>query len=270
MKYRIAHHVLHEYSKPVFLERHTFRFRPREDGTQRVTRFDLTINPKPSNASEGRDISDNSVLECFFNDPTEFLRIAAMTEVETLRENPFDFLVEPIIVEPVFGNDELSQFALECFESSERDFYGALHTLNSAIYSRTNIVIRDDGSPQSAIETLTKKEGACRDVAVLFCDVAKIIGLPSRFVSGYQVPDPGGAEQHLHAWAEVCIPGGGWRGFDPTHGVLVGDRHVSIAASYDPADANPISGTFRGTGAIAKLSAKIVVEASANGDPVAS
>ncbi|MEO0770789.1 MAG: 4Fe-4S binding protein, partial [Cyanobacteria bacterium J06649_4] len=35
----------------------------------------------------------------------------------------------------------------------------------------------------------------------------------------------------LHAWAEVYIPGGGWRGFDPTLGLAVGDRHIAIATN---------------------------------------
>lgn len=39
---------------------------------------------------------------------------------------------------------------------------------------------------------------------------------------------------------------GGWRGFDPTHGVAVSDAHAAPAAAACPADAAPVDGHFRG------------------------
>ena len=71
-------------------------------------------------------------------------------------------------------------------------------------------------------------------------------GLAARFVSGYAHVDDHG-DHELHAWAEVYLPGGGWRGYDPTHGLAVADRHVALAAAALPADAAPVSGAFRGS-----------------------
>ena len=45
---------------------------------------------------------------------------------------------------------------------------------------------------------------------------------------------------------EVYIPGGGWRGFDPTNGVAVHGKHVAIATSAQPVLTTPVSGTYRG------------------------
>ncbi len=50
----------------------------------------------------------------------------------------------------------------------------------------------------------------------------------------------------MHAWAEVYVPGGGWRGYDPSQGLAVAATHVAVAAAADPRLAAPISGTFRG------------------------
>jgi transglutaminase-like putative cysteine protease len=49
-----------------------------------------------------------------------------------------------------------------------------------------------------------------------------------------------------HAWAEVLIPGAGWRGFDATTGLMVHDRYVVVAVGRDYLDANPQHGSFKG------------------------
>jgi len=78
-------------------------------------------------------------------------------------------------------------------------------------------------------------------------------GLATRFVSGYQEGDSDMTHRHLHAWVEVYIPGGGWRGYDPSHGLAVADRHIALSASYAPAGTLPVKGNFRGTGVTAEM-----------------
>jgi transglutaminase-like putative cysteine protease len=50
----------------------------------------------------------------------------------------------------------------------------------------------------------------------------------------------------LHSWAEVFVLGAGWIGFDPSVGLAVSNRHIALAASYDPARTAPSSGMFWG------------------------
>jgi transglutaminase-like putative cysteine protease len=74
------------------------------------------------------------------------------------------------------------------------------------------------------------------------------MGIAARFVSGYELGsamNPNGGD--LHAWAEVYLQGGGWRGYDPSRGLAVADDHIPVAASSDPALASPVSGSFRGS-----------------------
>jgi transglutaminase-like putative cysteine protease len=89
-------------------------------------------------------------------------------------------------------------------------------------------------------------EGSCRDLAVLFCDVCRAMGIAARFVSGYECASAGRQDSYMHAWAEVYLPGAGWRGYDPSRGLAVSNTHVAVAAGFDYDLASPIAGAYFG------------------------
>ena len=92
--------------------------------------------------------------------------------------------------------------------------------------------------------------------------VARIWGVPSRYVSGYV--DIGGGESGqppagaTHAWAECKLPGLGWVGFDPTNRCLADHRHVRIGAGRDYRDVAPTRGVLQGGGTM-KLDVEVRV-----------
>ena len=80
------------------------------------------------------------------------------------------------------------------------------------------------------------------------------LGIAARFVSGYQAhADTPDGRRHLHAWPEVFLPGFGWRGYDPTHGLAVADGHVALCAAPDQAATMPVEGGFYGDGVAGAL-----------------
>ena len=81
---------------------------------------------------------------------------------------------------------------------------------------------------------------------MLMVTCCRVVGLPARFVSGYQLLDPAPEQYDLHAWAEVYLPGAGWRGFDPSAGSEVSDRYVVLATSSKPELTAAVSGSFSG------------------------
>jgi transglutaminase-like putative cysteine protease len=99
--------------------------------------------------------------------------------------------------------------------------------------------------------------GSCRDFTVLYMALCRSLGLACRFVSGYHIAESQ-AEAELHAWAEVYLPGAGWRGFDPTYGVAVQENHIALSASPYPEFCLPISGHYKGL-ANSKLETKIQI-----------
>jgi transglutaminase-like putative cysteine protease len=78
-------------------------------------------------------------------------------------------------------------------------------------------------------------------------EAARSLGLAARFVSGYlYAPPADGSSGATHAWAEVYLPGAGWKGFDPTIGAVVGSDHIAVAVARLPDEVSPVSGSYFG------------------------
>ena len=79
------------------------------------------------------------------------------------------------------------------------------------------------------------------------------------FVSGYECVPSRGADAYMHTWAEVYLPGIGWRGYDPSRGLAVSNRHLAVAAGFSPDLAAPVSGWYLGQ-AKSQIDASLIVE----------
>ncbi len=112
-----------------------------------------------------------------------------------------------------------------------------------------------------------RKEGSCRDLAVLFIETCRSVGIAARFVSGYHTVQPWQGARQLHAWAEIFLPGAGWRGYDPSQGLAVADQHIAIAAGATPQLAAPVTGSFRGNGVQSSFTAEIEIRALPESTP---
>ncbi len=134
-----------------------------------------------------------------------------------------------------------------------------LSNLTRHIHGEHETIIRLQGAPLAAAETLAAGAGACRDLTVLFIEAARALGLAARFVSGYLATQTEGSEHELHAWAEVYLPGAGWRGYDPTSGLAVAERHIRVAAAANSNGAAPTSGRFRSSTASSEMETDVKV-----------
>jgi transglutaminase-like putative cysteine protease len=101
---------------------------------------------------------------------------------------------------------------------------------------------------QSPAFTLRQRSGSRRVSAALFTEACWQLGLASRFVSGYLFTWAGDDNNAAtHAWAEVYLPGAGWKGFDSTSGEMTGDRHIAVAVARHPEGMPPLAGDYVGT-----------------------
>jgi transglutaminase-like putative cysteine protease len=95
----------------------------------------------------------------------------------------------------------------------------------------------------TAAQALAAGRGVCQDAAHVMVAVARLCGLPARYVSGHLLGEGG-----THAWAEVVVanPGAAAVAFDPSHGRRTDNRYITVAVGRDYADVAPTSGTFVG------------------------
>lgn len=264
MLYQISHQTTYTYNQPVLLKPHILRLCPRCDNGQKLHDFSLLVSPQCQGSSEYIDLDGNTLTKLWFNNPTEQLSLQILAKVETCQPNPFNYLLEPWATQlPYDYPSSLLQqlqpylqsysvapdsLALELAQEINQEVQGNtiafLSTLNQRIYDQCEYITRETGQPWQAGITWRKKQGSCRDFVVLFMEVCRSIGLAARFVSGYQEGDPDQQSRDLHAWVEVYLPGGGWRGYDPTLGLAVSDRHIALAASALPNYTTPVSGSM--------------------------
>jgi len=206
-----------------------------------------------------------------FSEPTAEMRILSRLVVEQYNTNPFDFVLEPWAVDLPFPYDPAEaedvapytqlQFPQDtpAVQNWLRPFLNLegraktlefLTSLNKSFPLFFQYIRREEPGVQSPGDTLRRRSGSCRDFALLLMEAARHLGLAARFVSGYLCRSgemPLDAAHHAtHAWAEVYLPGAGWKGFDPTCGILAADHHVRVAVARQPNQASPVIGTFVG------------------------
>lgn len=268
MRYRITHTTDYRYSNPVQLRPHILRLCPRNDGMQWLQKFEVTLSPEPVQQTYFLDENGTTCLRIVFDSPLAAWHIQTVSEVQTTRENPFDYLAEPWALQlPI---DYPSSLAVQLRPYWEQPLgWGVGDAIAPKIVSMAQTIRQEvddnvgyfltqlaqtipqkcdyqqrlEGPPQAPTVTLAKQSGTCRDFTVLYMAVCRAVGLAARFVSGYQQGDLAQSTD-LHAWAEVYVPGGGWRGFDPTLGLAVSDRHIALAVAVDPKQAAPVSGAL--------------------------
>ncbi len=266
-RYKIIHRTHYSYSGLVTLGSHSLLLRPREDHDLRIESFALNISPAVKLLWH-RDVEGNSVAIANFNAAASELRIESEVIIQQFNEAPLDFIVadyaiyypftylkeDAILLNPYLSAahqdnlNEVNQWVGNFWQRSERiQTYALLQRLAEAVFHNMHYRVREEPGVQSAQQTLSLGSGSCRDFAWLFMLAARSLGLASRFVSGYlHAPLMSHYVGATHAWAEVYLPGAGWKGFDPTLGKIAGPDHIAVAVSRSPELVPPIKGAFAG------------------------
>jgi len=267
MKLLIRHRTTYQYAEPVSFGPHSIMVRPREGHDVHIESSVLEISPAHT-LRWVRDVNGNSIAKIDFTRMAQQLSFYSEVVLQQYDFNPLDFILDERAVSYPFVYDpeslpDLTAFTALLFPKDAAALQGwlsrfwkpgdrmgtiaLLQNINGYISNTFQYQRRDEAGVQTPAETLEKNSGSCRDFATLLVETCHCLGLAARFVSGYMQLDAteaGGAS--THAWAEVYLPGAGWKGFDPTSGIMTGAQHVTVAVSRSPDQAAPITGSFQG------------------------
>lgn len=269
---RIDHTTRYRYAEPVGLTPHILRLLPRTTPGLHLLKSELTISTE-SSVKWNLDALGNIVGKATFPTVTEELVIRSSLLIEQHLTNPFDFLLESRALNLPIAYDERENSILAPFlrpqdesaasilgywlkpflernsgHAASASTLGTITSINSAIRALFRYTPRHIHGVWSVSEILTQGEGTCRDFAHLMIEAARFLGVAARYVSGYLCSTPGGldGESYTHGWCEVYLPGAGWRGLDPTNGILADAHHIAVAASISAGDIPPVEGSYCG------------------------
>lgn len=281
---RVEHRTIYRYGAAVRRSAHLFRLRPVIDAAQSLLEHRLTLSVD-ARRSEFEDVFGNLAVAAEIEQAYEELVITSCSRVRVdaaqglvlpplgrhrlplvwmpwQRQMMLPYLLPPELPESELR--ELSDYAAAAMRRADRDLVGTLGELNATIHRDYAYVSGSTNLETTPFEVYQQRRGVCQDFANLFICLARLLGMPARYRTGYihTGNDHGNRLQSdaSHAWVEVYIPECGWRGFDPTNGTLAGADHVRVACGRHFRDAAPTSGTIFAGGGGETLEVHVRVE----------
>jgi transglutaminase-like putative cysteine protease len=256
MRICVAHETVYRYNTPASGVIQTLRLTPRNHTGQYVVNWRIDVSAD-CRLEPQEDAFGNIIYAFSAGGPIPELRLLAEGEIETQdtagvvrgaveRFPPSLFLRETPLTR---ASDAILAYAMQFGRPAAADTLSVLHNL----LARTHDDIAFDAelatTDVTAAETLADKRGASHGLAHVFIAVARALGVPARYVSGYlHRPDGAATPNGGHAWAEAHVPDLGWVGFDPANSLCVTDRYIRVAIGLDSLGAAWVRGAFYGSG----------------------
>ncbi len=290
-KLSVSHRTVYTYAHPVERSTHVLRLVPYHDHYQSLLSHQLsvTVDGEPLDFGQRRgyeDVFGNRARRILIERPYSELAIEARSTVEVLDTDPFGYrpihdrstiplvwmpwqrqVLEPFLLPPELAESELQEltdYAMSFAKRNDFDLLETLLDLNSSIHREYEYKPAATNVLTTAFEIYASRRGVCQDFTNLFICLARLLGVPARYVCGYIYTGPKNPNQlqseASHAWLQVYLPEVGWKGFDPTNGILTQADHVRVAVGRNYVDATPTSGTIYVGGGTETLAVDVRVE----------
>ena len=269
----LNHRTEYRYDKAVYLGPQVIQLRPAPHGRTPILSYSLSVIPAQHILKWQLDPHSNYLARVLFQEKTTEFAVEVNLVADLAPVNPFDFFLEPEVVDYPFtyaadlrgdlepylamemAGQRLRSFVAE-LPGERRGTIGFLADLNRRISAEIGYTTRMEHGVQTCEETLEKRLGSCRDSAWLLVQVLRQVGIAARFVSGYLIQlagavggdGPAKESAELHAWAEAYLPGAGWIGMDATSGMFATEGHIPLVCTPSASKAAPNGGTVEPAG----------------------
>jgi len=270
----VLHRTVYRYGSPVEKSFHLLRVVPFHDRMQSLLEHNLFISVAGQEIGY-EDVFGNQARKIHLAQPFTELVIEARSKVELLDVDPLSFrrlrtrttiplvwmpwqrhMLQPYLLPPELPENQLvdlTAYAMSFVRRNDDDLIDTLLDLNATIHKEYAYRQGSTTNATTAYEVFSMRQGVCQDFANLFICMARLLGVPARYVCGYLHTGPKhenmAQAEASHAWVQVYLPEVGWKGFDPTNGVLTQTDHVRVAVGRSYVDATPTGGAiFRGGG----------------------
>lgn len=151
---------------------------------------------------------------------------AKFIQVQHLPDDVLEYLLPSRYCE----SDRLNERAISIVGSAPMG-YQQLSIIRDWVREHISYEPGSSNNPTSALQTIERKVGVCRDLAHVGISLCRSICIPARYVVGYlHELEP----MDIHAWFEAYV-GDRWYTFDATQNSLKGGRIV-LAYGRDAAD----------------------------------
>jgi transglutaminase-like putative cysteine protease len=260
---QISHRTGFTYAGPVASSYNEARMSPTTEAHQSVLDSHVTVWPSARTFTY-RDYWDTQVTAFDVHAAHEKLEVIADALVETSTPDPdgegftwseistlaiTDRWAEMLLPTPRTALDEELTTLAASLRSKHETPASAASAVCDLVNSEIAYVPGSTGVQTDAVQVWRQREGVCQDISHLSIGLLRAIGLPARYVSGYFYPTADGVigdavVGQSHAWLEWFDAT--WRGFDPTNGIPIGERHVVLGRGRDYADVPPLKGVYAG------------------------
>lgn len=287
--FEVVHRTTYRYARPVERSAHLLRLTPVHDRAQTVRSHELTISV-PHQSREFEDVFGNRVRRIAIDSPFSEMVIEARSVVDVLDVDPparepvhvsstiplvwmpwQRQVLDPYLLPPELAETELAElaeYAMSFVKRNDSDLLATLLDINQSIHREYAYQPGTTSNLTTAFDVYVHRRGVCQDFTNLFLCLGRLLGVPARYVCGYVYTGPKAAElapdqrrgEASHAWVQLYLPQVGWRGFDPTSGILTQTDHIRTAVGRNRLDATPTSGTIFVGGGSETLSVEVSVE----------
>lgn len=284
-RFHVVHRTTYTYERPVERSQHIFRLEPLVDRLQTVSSSEVHCSV------DGKvriydDVFGNRIRRLHLDRPYQELLIEARSTVDVLDVDPLDYrplqartliplvwmpwqrhMLQPFLLPPELPAselDELLDYAMSFVRRNDYDLLSTLCDMTQTIFREYAYRPGVTTLSTTAYEVYVTRQGVCQDFTNLFICLARLLSVPARYVCGYVYTGEKSANHAMseasHAWAQVYLPEAGWKGFDPTNGIITQTDHVRVAVGRNYRDTTPTSGTIYVGGGGETLAAEVRIE----------